>query len=63
MDEHTTERDTDDVAVAAREKAREAKTEAERAADRTKDDASTLGHKVSNAIEDVIPGDSDRDGH
>ncbi len=61
--EHPIERDSDDAAAAVREKAHEAKTETERAADRAKDDVSSVGHKISDAIEDVIPGDSDRDGH
>ena len=30
---------------------------------RAKEDASKVGHKLSDAIEDVIPGDSDGDGH
>jgi vacuolar-type H+-ATPase subunit H len=33
------------------------------AADRAKDEASRAGHKLSDAVEDVIPGDSDGDGH
>ena len=33
------------------------------AAERTKDGAERAGHKISDAIEDVIPGDSDNDGH
>jgi hypothetical protein len=33
------------------------------AAERAKDDAAGIGHKVSDAVEDVIPGDSDQDGH
>jgi hypothetical protein len=33
------------------------------AAEKAKDGAESVGQKVSDAIEDVIPGDSDRDGH
>ncbi len=33
------------------------------AAEKPKGGAESVGHKVSDAIEDVIPGDSDRDGH
>ena len=33
------------------------------AAERGKDEAERVGHKVTDAIEDVIPGDSDNDGH
>ena len=53
---------------------REAGDDASRAADRTgdklgdaaehaKDGAEKVGHKLADAIEDVIPGDSDGDGH
>jgi len=53
---------------------REAREDVSRAADRAgdkvedaakkaKDEAAGAGHKVSDAIEDMIPGDSDHDGH
>ena len=41
----------------------EARDDAGRAADSAKDKASEIGHKASNAIEELIPGDSDGDGH
>lgn len=55
-------------------KAREAEAKTEHAADKTadkagdlaedaKDGLSKVGHSVSDAVEDLIPGDSDRDGH
>ena len=40
-----------------------AKEEVKGAARTTADKAESVGHKVSNAVEDMIPGDSDRDGH
>ncbi len=53
---------------------REAGDDFSRAADRTadkvgdaagdaKDAAKSAGHKLSDAVEDMIPGDSDADGH
>lgn len=33
------------------------------AAERAKEGAEGIGHKVSDAVEDMIPGDSDHDGH
>ncbi len=64
MSEHTTTEVTkDDVSEAVGEKAHDARTETERTAEHAKDGASSIGHKISDAIEDVIPGDSDRDGH
>ena len=32
-------------------------------ADRVKDGVSDVADKVSDTVEDMIPGDSDRDGH
>jgi len=66
MEDATQTRTEDDL--------RDAKDDAARAADRAggkvgdaaeraKDDAGSVGHKVSDAIEDMIPGDSDKDGH
>ena len=37
--------------------------EAREDTDRAKDRVGEAGHKASDAIEDMIPGDSDRDGH
>ena len=33
------------------------------AAERAKDAAASVGHKASDVVEDMIPGDSDKDGH
>ncbi len=40
----------------------EAKDDAGRAADSARDKAKEMGHKASDAIEAMIPGDSDGDG-
>jgi hypothetical protein len=47
----------------ARETARRAKEDVKDAGRTTADKTERLGKKVSNAVEDLIPGDSDRDGH
>ncbi|MEY2416015.1 MAG: hypothetical protein QOH53_1349 [Ilumatobacteraceae bacterium] len=47
---------TRDAARDADERAREAGRDA-------KGKARNIGQRVSDAVEDVIPGDSDRDGH
>ena len=43
--------------------AERAKNEAAEGVDRAEDEADNLGDKASDAVEDMIPGDSDRDGH
>jgi len=53
-----------------RQQAHETTNDAEQAKDKTadkagdaKDELSKVGHRISDAVEDVIPGDSDADGH
>ena len=62
---HSTQRNDD-----LRQRAHETGQDADRAKDKAgdvakdaKDDLSKVGHHISDAVEDVIPGDSDRDGH
>ena len=43
--------------------AERAKDEAAEGVDRAEDEAENVGDKVSDVVEDMIPGDSDRDGH
>ena len=40
-----------------------AKEDVKGAARTAADKTESVGHKVSNAVEDIIPGDSDGDGH
>jgi hypothetical protein len=53
-----------------RDQAHETAKDAEQAKDKTgakvedaKEELSKVGHRNSDAVEDAIPGDSDRDGH
>ena len=50
---------TDEV----REKADDVGDAARRGAEETKEGAESVADRVSDAVEDVIPGDSDKDGH
>jgi len=50
---------TDDV----REKADDVGDAARRGGEETKEKAASVADRVSDAVEDVIPGDSDNDGH
>ena len=65
MQNHTTEResgvdvDRDDID----RKARDMQDEVERTAERAKERARSVGNRVSDEIEELIPGDSDHDGH
>jgi hypothetical protein len=57
---------SDDLHDAAHDASRTAdrtRDDLDDAATRTKDDAARVGHKVTDAVEDLIPGDSDGDGH
>ena len=47
----------------AREAARRAKEDVKDAGRTAADKTERMGKRVSNAVEDLIPGDSDRDGH
>ena len=47
----------------AREAARRAKEDVKSAGRTAADKTERIGKRVSNAVEDLIPGDSDRDGH
>jgi hypothetical protein len=60
----------DDLRNEARDAGAKTEHAADKAADKAedmaedaKDGLSKVGHSVSNAVEDLIPGDSDRDGH
>jgi hypothetical protein len=59
------DRDNDGYVVddKARDEARRAKEDVKGAGRTTADRTDRMGKKVSNAVEDLIPGDSDRDGH
>jgi len=59
------DRDNDGLEIddEARDAARRAKEDVKGAAATTADKTERLGKKVSNAAEDLIPGDSDGDGH
>jgi hypothetical protein len=46
-----------------REKADDVGDAARRGAKETKEGAESVADRVSDAVEDVIPGDSDNDGH
>jgi hypothetical protein len=70
MSETVSHDQTDEVTDEAREARDEASRTAERAkseaaegVDRVKDGAGDAADKVSDVVEDMIPGDSDRDGH
>ena len=62
-DTTTTRDDLRDAGHDANDELGDMKDDAARAADHAKDKASEVGHKASDAIEDMIPGDSDGDGH
>ena len=56
----------DDLREQAHETADDAKQAKDKAADKAgdaKDELSKVGDRISDAVEDVIPGDSDGDGH
>jgi hypothetical protein len=55
--------DLRDVGDDASRAADRAGDEVDDAAWRAKEGAASVGHKVSDALEDLIPGDSDQDGH
>ena len=53
-----------------RQQAHESAEDADRAKDKAgaeledaTEELSKIGHRISDTVEDVIPGDSDRDGH
>lgn len=56
------ERD-DSVTEDVREGADDLGDAAKRGANKAKEDAKSLTDRVTDAVEDVIPGDSDKDGH
>lgn len=59
------DRDNDGYVVddKARDAARRAKEDVTGAGRPAADKTERMGQKASNAVEDLIPGDSDRDGH
>ena len=59
------DRDNDGFEVddKARDAARHAKEDVKDAGRTAAGKTERVGQKVSNAVEDLIPGDSDRDGH
>ena len=59
------DRDNDGLEIddKTRDAARRAKEDVKDAGRATADKAERVGEKISNAVEDIIPGDSDRDGH
>ena len=59
------DRDNDGLEIddKASDAARRAKEDVKGVARTAADKTESIGHKVSNAVEDMIPGDSDRDGH
>ena len=59
------DRDNDGLEIddEARDAARRAKEDVKGAGRTAADTTERFGKKVSNAVEDLIPGDSDRDGH
>ena len=59
------DRDNDGLEIddEARDAARRAKEDVKDAGHTAADKTERFGKKVSNAVEDMIPGDSDRDGH
>lgn len=62
---NTNDRDNDGLKIddQARDAAHSAKENVEDAAHTAADKTESIGKKVSNAVEDLIPGDSDGDGH
>jgi hypothetical protein len=66
----STHRDKTQLDDELRQQAHESADDADRTKDKAaekaedaKDELSKVGHRISDAVEDVIPGDSDRDGH
>ncbi|MEO5634620.1 hypothetical protein [Gaiella sp.] len=59
----TDRREHEDSTTATRDDLREAGDKAGDAVDTTADKAKEVGRKASDKIEDMIPGDSDGDGH
>ena len=59
------DRDNDGLEIddQARDAARRAKEDVKSAGRTTAAKTERVGQKVSNAVEDMIPGDSDGDGH
>jgi hypothetical protein len=57
------DRDGHELDDKAREAARRAKEDVKDAGHTAADKTERMGKKISNAVEDMIPGDSDRDGH
>ena len=59
------DRDNDGLEIddETRDAARRAKEDVKGAGRAAADKTERFGKKVSNAVEDMIPGDSDRDGH
>jgi hypothetical protein len=65
-DRTTTARAEDELREAGEDTARAGDRAADKvgdAASDAKDAATSAGHKLSDAVEDMIPGDSDGDGH
>lgn len=62
-DTTTARDDLRDAGHDAKDERDEMKDDAARLADKAKDGATDVGRKASDAIEDMIPGDSDGDGH
>ena len=54
---------TDSATEELRDEADDAGDAVTRGAHEAKEGAESIGDRVSDAVEDVIPGDSDRDGH
>jgi len=59
------DRDNDGLEIddKTRDATRRAKEEVKSAGRTAADKTERVGEKISNAVEDMIPGDSDRDGH
>ncbi len=59
------DRDNDGLEIddQTRDASRRAKEDVKGAARTAADKTERVGEKISNAVEDLIPGDSDRDGH
>ncbi|MEP7202996.1 MAG: hypothetical protein ABI894_10325 [Ilumatobacteraceae bacterium] len=57
------DRDESEVDDTARDAARRAKEGVENAGRTAADKTEGMGKRISDAVEDVIPGDSDNDGH
>ena len=58
---NSTDRDNDGLKID--DQARHAKEDVKDAARTAASKTESVGKKVSNAVEDLIPGDSDGDGH